>query len=696
MIRFFSRFLICCLAVVSCQLQAQEQQAPVSQAGQQPENASAAQLAVLSYARFAAGEGMGGITATTFAAQMKFLKSRGITAVSLQQFLDWHQGKAALPGNSVLITLDEADSATYSVAFPVLQELGYPFVIFADGRNLSGNGAALNLEQLQELQDAGGTIGSRSMTRPRSYDWKHAALAGPDALLKMAELEMGLSAQRISSAFGECLAFSYPHGYADADMVENLAIYGYKVAFGLREGRVQQGVSAYTLPRYRVNDMPAFARAVNFGQGQSDDVVLQQIYAEAARHLPVSKPAEVISSESGAAVFPPFADKGPRAEAEQPPLPPVLEGPAGELSSAPDAGNAEIPTPEVEVFSLANLPDPQLCPRPVSTKPASGVWERRTPEADWTTREFPQPEVPREKTRVAVLGYHDFSNSRPVTEMRMRTSEFCQQMQYIKDAGLTVITMQDFLDWLQGKRCLPERCVLITIDDGWRSVYTDAFPVLRAYGYPFTLYLYTSYISGRGYSMDPDMVQEMMAAGATIGSHSATHLYPSQWKRFAEDSPEYAAQLKQEFPDSVADIKAMFGNCSTYCYPGGYVTPPMQEALRQAGISAAFTVLERKVTSLEDPLQVHRYMVFGNDSRIFRRAVNFDDVPGIKPTAQGITEARARARAFFPKAFETPPPPAPGAQKQQPQQMLTAPSPEERPRPVLEDIPAPSYVTPGY
>jgi peptidoglycan/xylan/chitin deacetylase (PgdA/CDA1 family) len=238
--------------------------------------------------------------------------------------------------------------------------------------------------------------------------------------------------------------------------------------------------------------------------------------------------------------------------------------------------------------------------------------------------------------------------------------------------------------------------VLITIDDGWRSVYTDAYPVLKAYGYPFTLFLYTSYLSGRGQSMTPGMVREMIAAGATIGSHSTTHLYPSQWKRYEEDSPEYAAQLQEELPDSVAAMKHLFGNCSTYCYPGGYYTQPMLEALRACGVQVAFTVLEKKVTTLEDPLLVHRYMVFGTDPRIFRRAVNFDDVPGIKPTAQGITEARERARAFFPAAFEeTLPPAEKPAAVEQPQAPISAPEPAPAPRAVLEDIPAPTYSTPG-
>ena len=676
-------------------LHAQQAEDAVQPSPAQQAAEAAAGVSVLCYSQFAAAEGQGGICATTFAAQMHFLKEKGITPISLQQFLDWRTGAFTLPGNCVLITLDEADTAAYTVAFPVLRQLGFPFVVFADGRNFSDSTTRLSVAQLQEMQKTGATVGSRSMTLPRSYDWQHAAISGPEAMQKMAERELGLSAQRVTAAFGHCDAFAYPRGFANAEMVENLAIYGYKAAFGLQGGKVELQTPSYALLRNRVIDMESFARAVNFGSPQEDSAVLQQVRAAAASQLPVIRPASVNSPETASSLLPALPEMPAVSDAVQPELPPVVDPVTGQpMQQLADAA-AEIPAPEVEMETLPELKDPVLQPRPVSTKPAAGELVKLTPEADWTTREFPQPVVPRAQTRVAVLGYHNFSNSKPVTEMRMRTAEFCQQMQYIKDAGLTVITMQDFLDWLLADRCLPERCVLITIDDGWRSVYTDAFPVLKAYGYPFTLYLYTSFLSGKGTSMNPEMIHEMLAAGASVGSHSCSHLYPSQWKSLEEDSQEYAEQLQREFPDSVAQLKELFGNCSTYCYPGGYHTQPMRDCLQNMGMAAAFTVLEKKVTTQESPLQVHRYMVFGNDPRIFRRAVNFDDVPGIKPTAQGITEARERARAFFPKAFEVEPEPEPEAQPEVISSYIQpAPEPAPKPRPVLEDIPAPVYSNP--
>lgn len=232
--------------------------------------------------------------------------------------------------------------------------------------------------------------------------------------------------------------------------------------------------------------------------------------------------------------------------------------------------------------------------------------------------------VAREKTRVAVLGYHNFSDTKPVTEMLMRTSEFREQMEYIHKTGLRVISMKEFLDWRLGNLKLPARCVLITLDDGWRSVYTDAFPILKEYGYPFTLFLYTSYLSGRGDSMTPAMIREMQAHGATIGSHSTNHLYPRFWKQaLTEGEKAYNDLMDVEMGDSFKRLGELFGPINTYCYPGGYITPEMIQRLPSYGYVAAFTVIPGKVDCTEDVFQVHRYMVFGTDSSIFRHAVDF-------------------------------------------------------------------------
>jgi hypothetical protein len=93
----------------------------------------------------------------------------------------------------------------------------------------------------------------------------------------------------------------------------------------------------------------------------------------------------------------------------------------------------------------------------------------------------PAPEAPvlaDDGVRVSILGYHDLSEHLPETAMRLRTSKFRKQMETIHQLGLKVITLDDFSAWKKGEREIPAQSIVLTFDDGWKSVYTDAFPIL--------------------------------------------------------------------------------------------------------------------------------------------------------------------------------------------------------------------------
>ena len=392
-----------------------------------------------------------------------------------------------------------------------------------------------------------------------------------------------------------------------------------------------------------------------WGQAPEVEASLPVIVAEDAQLFFDGEDAEVVEE-------PPTAV--PTPEPQQPQAasvrPPVVIDPA-KSGSAPAMLPALTPR-ELSPAELAWLDDRKPEPSPDTMDPPEGMemieqyleplyagLSKRSEKGDWVTCHFKQPLVPREQTQVAVLGYHDFSNTKKCTSMRMKTAEFCRQMQFLQDSDICVISMQDFLEWRRGTRCLPERCVLITIDDGWEAVYTDAYPVLKAYGYPFTLFLYVRYISGQGASMSPAQIKEMMQHGATIGSHSWNHYYPSDWKKKAKKPLDYAKMVKKELQDSRSKLVELFGNCSTYCYPGGYHTAIMRAGLNPAGYKAAFTVIDKKVKCDVNTFQINRYMVFGTDTSIFRRAVTFDS--SVDAVITAINAAEAPARAAVPTAF---------------------------------------------
>jgi peptidoglycan/xylan/chitin deacetylase (PgdA/CDA1 family) len=245
------------------------------------------------------------------------------------------------------------------------------------------------------------------------------------------------------------------------------------------------------------------------------------------------------------------------------------------------------------------------------------------------------PEAVEEGARVAVLGYHDFSETEPETAMRINTTKFRRQLETLGQLGISVISLEDFIAWKKGEKEIPAKSALITLDDGWKSVYTDAFPILRELGMPFTLYLYKNYIDGGNKALTSAMVREMMKAGATIGSHSISHPYPATVKEYMKKGEEaYDAFLHQEMGGSKQFLESRFKvPVATYAYPGGFHTDEMLVLGHELGYSHMFTVLPGKVTRSTPDDRIPRYMILGNYDKIFEFATTFRDpnAPSIQP-----------------------------------------------------------------
>lgn len=229
--------------------------------------------------------------------------------------------------------------------------------------------------------------------------------------------------------------------------------------------------------------------------------------------------------------------------------------------------------------------------------------------------------------RVTVLGYHDFSKTLKETEMRINTDKFRKQMSTLKEQGLTVISMADFAAWKRGEKSIPVRSVLITLDDGWNSIYTDAYPILKEFGYPFTIFLYTKYVDVQGRSLTLPMVREMQKNGASIGSHSVSHHYPSTVKSQQRKGPKnYSEYLTREMGQSKEFLEKNFKQKVTaYCYPGGFHTDEMFVAGKRLGYGQMFTVLPGKIKRSSDNNTLPRYIILGTYDKIFTLATEFRD-----------------------------------------------------------------------
>lgn len=228
------------------------------------------------------------------------------------------------------------------------------------------------------------------------------------------------------------------------------------------------------------------------------------------------------------------------------------------------------------------------------------------------------------EAQVSILGYHDFTEGVSSKEMILNIDKFREQMQMIKDADLPVISMQDFLAWRQGKKNIPDQCVMITIDDGWKATHTLALPVLKEFGYPFTLFLYKKYVGIGGRSLTFEQVKEIMAAGGVIGSHSVSHHSMLQRDRSDE---EYAAWLDEEFNESYDFLVRNFGEYGTvmkvFAYPYGIYSNHVAEKGLEAGYDLLFTVNQQKTNWDSPAAELGRYMAYGTSASNFTRAMVF-------------------------------------------------------------------------
>ncbi len=225
--------------------------------------------------------------------------------------------------------------------------------------------------------------------------------------------------------------------------------------------------------------------------------------------------------------------------------------------------------------------------------------------------------------QVSILGYHDFSERRGPTDMIIRPDRFREQMEVLKRNEIPVVSLSDYLAWKRGEKDLPDPSVVITIDDGWEGTYEHAFPILREYGYPFSVFIYKNYIGGGGRSLSYEEVREMVAQGAELGSHSVSHADMTRSRGKGE--AEYEAWLRAELGDSMRFLREYFGSAvlPVFAYPYGKYNERVMDLAQEYGYELGLTVAPRKAAHSDPDMEVGRYIVHGDNDINFEYATTF-------------------------------------------------------------------------
>ncbi|NQV84126.1 MAG: polysaccharide deacetylase family protein [Rhodospirillales bacterium] len=179
-----------------------------------------------------------------------------------------------------------------------------------------------------------------------------------------------------------------------------------------------------------------------------------------------------------------------------------------------------------------------------------------------------------------VIMYHRFGESRyPSTNVTIK--QFDAHLEELSTGGYTVMALPDIIKAMRSGQALPERTVGISIDDAYLSVYTEAWPRLKAAGFPFTIFVATDPVDQNTHDfMTWAQVREMAEAGVTVAAHTGSHLHMPKASQ-ARNLDELARSKKR--------VQEMLGQTpEIFAYPYGESSLGVQAMAKDAGFIAAF------------------------------------------------------------------------------------------------------------
>ncbi|HUE40646.1 MAG TPA: polysaccharide deacetylase family protein [Chthoniobacterales bacterium] len=237
-----------------------------------------------------------------------------------------------------------------------------------------------------------------------------------------------------------------------------------------------------------------------------------------------------------------------------------------------------------------------------------------------------------------IFCYHGLVDKVRYPGTQITPAAFEQQMKMLKDRGITVIGMQDLLAWKRGEKNIPPRCAVITFDDGLKTQYEVAWPIMKKLGYTFTMFIYTEGVRGGlfggGEAITWEQLGDMRDNGIDVEAHSATHQdlregHPvtirepgGKTTRKKLTGPEYEQFLQNELVGCKQLLEQRLGikvNC--FAVPYGFYNEHVKEVARNAGYEAMFTVYGQPITWTSPLDALGRYAIEANKPKVFEDAV---------------------------------------------------------------------------
>lgn len=185
------------------------------------------------------------------------------------------------------------------------------------------------------------------------------------------------------------------------------------------------------------------------------------------------------------------------------------------------------------------------------------------------------------KRGLPVLMYHFFYDAskgeKGPDNNWMEVSAFDQQMKYLSDNNFYFPSWQEVEDYIDGKKTLPDKSVVVTIDDGDQTYIKYAIPIIEKYNVKATSFVVTSWNGDY-------LPKQYRSSHMDFQSHSH-----DMHRAGANGKGRFVNLSYKEALEDVTKSKNMIGDCTVFCYPFGHYNDTAIKTLKDAGYRLAFT-----------------------------------------------------------------------------------------------------------
>ena len=201
--------------------------------------------------------------------------------------------------------------------------------------------------------------------------------------------------------------------------------------------------------------------------------------------------------------------------------------------------------------------------------------------------------------------YHAIDYAGHPKDNMVSPENFSRQMNYLKNHGYKVISLDELVRGIKEKRSFPQKAAVISFDDGYQDNYRYAFPVLKKNQFPATIFMPFEQVDQQRYLTAAE-IKEMIKYNITIGSHTLNQAYlPS----VTNEEKLRQIEMSKKF------LEKKLGHPIEYIsYPSGGFSEEIKRMVKEAGYQGACTTNRGYHRFNEDVYELKRVR-FSNKDR---------------------------------------------------------------------------------